>query len=330
LKNYGNAGTIIRLMERANMKRTSLIVLLFTTPLLAQGDKQFSIPLASLNEWSEKVLVSVSAKITGNSDVHKLESDCEMHFGAKVEGYEGDPTGFVLEPMNICVENFFGAATYSKTQWVNFAKSLRNHTVLAEGVPRIWPEHLVGEESASNPNHALELHPVARFTVAGKENNFVPFIYAPEGFEGGVSPTTAQAILTDTAVGVKEHDGTVDIDFDSGRIGNFTTLDIRIRRQTTDGTKAIQEQAGGHRLAGEVVLSRSRAIPVSLLTVKGSPMDDQVVKFIAGKQATARFEALVLFSLSPKALLDAAKKSNGERVEVERPIQLILYGTAAE
>ena len=39
-----------------------------------------------------------------------------------------------------------------------------------------------------------------------------------------------------------------------------------------------------------------------------------------------RLEALVLFSLSPEALLEAARRNTGERVEVEGPIQLIVYG----
>jgi hypothetical protein len=38
-------------------------------------------------------------------------------------------------------------------------------------------------------------------------------------------------------------------------------------------------------------------------------------------------QALVLFSLSPKALLDAANESQGSAVAVETPLQLILYGT---
>jgi hypothetical protein len=42
-------------------------------------------------------------------------------------------------------------------------------------------------------------------------------------------------------------------------------------------------------------------------------------------------EALVLFSLSPESLVEAAtKSSNGRAVMVDRPVQLILYGTPDE
>jgi hypothetical protein len=39
-------------------------------------------------------------------------------------------------------------------------------------------------------------------------------------------------------------------------------------------------------------------------------------------------DALVLFSLSPEALLEASNRSsNGRAVAVNRPLQLILFGT---
>ena len=37
-------------------------------------------------------------------------------------------------------------------------------------------------------------------------------------------------------------------------------------------------------------------------------------------------EALILFSLSPEALFKAAQNSDGTRVEVDKPLQLIIYG----
>ena len=44
-------------------------------------------------------------------------------------------------------------------------------------------------------------------------------------------------------------------------------------------------------------------------------------------RARIDLEALVLFSLSPEALLEAANKSTGAAVPVDRAIQLILYGS---
>jgi len=55
-------------------------------------------------------------------------------------------------------------------------------------------------------------------------------------------------------------------------------------------------------------------------------MHGRIGRFRTGARNTLRLEALVLFSLSPEALLEAARRSTGERVEVEGPIQLIVYG----
>jgi hypothetical protein len=312
------------------MIRNRILVglLLCAAPLVAQGDKQFSIPVASLKEWSSNIVVTMNAKILGNSGVHAQDADCEMHFGASVEGYKGDPDGFVIEPMNICIENFFGSPKYVKSQWVTFAKSLANKSVRAAGVPRIWPEHLdTGDNAAaSNPHHAVEIHPLTTMQVGSKPYDFTKFIYAPEGYEGGVSASTAESLLTDLEVGVTTDSTLAKIDFDAGRIGNFTTFEVRLRKQTSDGSDAIEQLPGGHRIAGEVVLTRSKAIPVSLLTVAGTAIDDRVVKFKAGARKTITLDTLVLFSLSPAALMDAAANSRGSRVVVRKPIQLILYG----
>lgn len=85
-----------------NCKGNIIGLLLWVAPIFAQGDKEFSIPLTNLKEWSEKIVVSMPATISGHSKVHNLASDCEMHFGAEVNGYKGKPAGFVLEPMNLC------------------------------------------------------------------------------------------------------------------------------------------------------------------------------------------------------------------------------------
>jgi len=161
-------------------------LLLCVARLVAQGDKTFSIPVANLKEWSSSVVVTMNATILGNSGVHAQDADCEMHFGASVEGNKGDPDGFVFEPMNVCIENFFGSPKYVKSQWTNFGKSLANKSVRATGVPRIWPEHLdTGDNPPpSNPHHAVEIHPLATMRVGSKPYDFTKFIYAPEAYEG--------------------------------------------------------------------------------------------------------------------------------------------------
>ncbi len=281
--------------------------------MLAQSaGRTFSIPVESLEAWSGKAVVQVRAKVLGHSAVHGVASDCEMHFGAAVSGYDGDPAGWVLEPMNLCIES---PPTKFKT-WIAFANSLNAATITVEGVPRIWPEHLVGGKP-SNPDHVVEIHPVTRMKKASEEYKFTQFIYAPEGFEGGVSEDTADKILTSSTVTVVEDGGTVTITY-KGRIGNFTTLDLDIDPST------IEPIAGGHRMRSTVAINNEK-VPVKVLTVTGSEIDSAVEE-LATKRRPQTLGVLVLFSLDPEAVLKAAKTSRGNPVTVDNPLQLIAYG----
>jgi hypothetical protein len=305
------------------LTRLLLLVLIAAGGVPAQGDRVFTLPLRDLQQWADNIVVTLDqVTIRGNSGVHRLQDDCEMHFGAEVSGYRGSPAGWVLEPMNLCLEPFFGRDEQRNQDWLQFARSLLNKEVRAAGVPRIWPEHLDGEESPSNPNHALELHPLTGLSGAGPARDFSSFIFAPETYQGGVSCKTAETILTKTKVGVTRRDDEVEVDFDAGRIGNFTVVDIRVRKEN------IQEAPGGHRLNGEVILESGESLPVAMITVAGSRIDARLGRFRTGQRRTARLEVLVLFSLDPKALLAAAQKSAGQRREVPQPLQLIVYGVS--
>ncbi len=299
-----------------------LIAALSAAAALAQASKEFTVPLDDLKTWSEKVLVSMSFKIRGHSKVHKIESDCEMHFGAEAPSYKGDPDGWVLEPMNLCLEPFFGKSKQVNADWERFGDSLTGVTLKGEGVPRIWPEHLKGGNEASNPNHAMEIHPLTKLTRGSKEFDFTAFISAPEDFKGGVSLPTAQAILEDTEVTVTEDNGKVKIEFDSGRIGNFTTLLVQV-------AGPVESAEGGHRANGKVTFG-SDSTDVRLVTVKGTKIDETIARLKPRRRGVTRLSSLVLFSLSPEALFEAAKRSGGRPVKVENPIQLILYGEPGE
>jgi hypothetical protein len=287
---------------------------------LGQTDRVFSIPLDDLKTWSSKAVVSLNAEISGHSKVHKLDSDCEMHLGAKVVGYRGDPAGWVLEPMNLCVKGFGGKEGPTNKEWEHWGDSLANARVRVEGVPRIWPEHLAGSSDASNPDHGVELHPLTRVQRGNSVLECGSFIFAPEQYEGGVSEPTARKILADSDVSVTEKDGMVDVDLQTGRIGNFTMLTVSF------STDDIEEVEGSHRMDGLVVFGKNDKLPARLLTVAGSDVNAAIARLSAKKHRRVTFDALVLFSLSPEALYKAAKQSNGKQMDVQRPIQLIVYG----
>ena len=290
-------------------------------PVKAAAAKEFSIPINNLRDWAKTVVVTVDGvRIEGHSNVHPLASDCELHFGAHSTNFQGDPDGFVLEPMNVCVQAFPGKTAQSNADWLAFANQITGTVVTVSGVPRIWPEHLVGGNEASNPNHAVEIHPLTTVTTGGKTIDFSPNIFAGD-FPGGVGEATAFKIAQQTTVTVTRIGDSVDISFRAGTIGNFTVLNIVI-----DKTTIGSDGAGSFRMDGEVVIDESTNAPVHIVTAKGSPINTEIEKLKGKNQKNISMQALVLFSLSPEALLQAANKSQGTPVAVENPIQLILYG----
>jgi hypothetical protein len=293
-------------------------------PARKSTPKEFSIPISNLQDWSNRVVITMAGvQIKGNSDVHQPAKDCEIHFGAQSDGFQGQPEGLVLEPMNACVAPFPGKTEHNNSDWTAFADRIRNTTVTVSGVPRIWPEHLKGGNETSNPNHAVEIHPLTEVVTPAEKVDFAPTVFFSGDFTGIGTPT-AESIVQNTSVTVTRVDDEAAISFSAGTIGNFHVFDVVIDRAsiTNDG-------AGSFRMNGEVVLDDSTTLPVRMVTAKGSPINNEIAKIKKQPDKKVNIEGLlVLFSLSPKALLDAANKSQGDPVEVETPIQLIVYGTA--
>jgi len=303
----------------------ALASVLASPTVLIAGDLVFSIPLDDLKVWAEKIVVPMEVTIHGHSAVHSLNSDCEMHFGAESANYKGDPPGLVLEPMNLCVEPFFGQDEESDADWTDFGDEAVDKTVQAEGVPRIWPEHIGGQApTPSNPHHAIELHPLIRLTVDGQARDFSSFISDAPGYTGGLQPASALRILAKTKVSVAQSDdGMVKVTFNysgPGHIGNFTLLHVKIINSS------VTSADGGHRMNGSVKGSNGAAITVRLVSVAGSHFDDSLADLLQSNGTSAELDALALLALSPEALYKSAKLSHGNSVPVSHPIQLIIYG----
>jgi hypothetical protein len=293
-----------------------------TSRAKAPAGKEFSIPLNNLSDWANTVVVTINdVRIEGNSKVHPMASDCELHFGAHSPSFLGDPDGLVLEPMNACVAPFPGKTEQNNADWLAFAGQIKNTVVSVSGVPRIWPEHLSGGNEPSNPNHAVEIHPLTSVTVAGKNFDFAPNVFAGE-YTGGVGEPTALSIVQKTSVSVTRVADSAEISFRAGTIGNFTVLDIVI-----DKNSIASDGAGSFRMDAVVAVDDETSAPVHIVTAKGSPINDEIAKLKGKRRRNVSMQALVLFSLSPKALLDAANESQGTPVAVDKPLQLILYGT---
>lgn len=292
-----------------------------TAKILQGTPKDFSIPISNLQQWASSVLVTLNdVKISGHSGVHLEDADCEIHFGAQTPAFKGFPVGLVLEPMNACSLPFPGKTEQKNSDYIDFAERIKDKDVTATGVPRIWPEHLHGG-GPSNPDHAVELHPLTEVVEPGGNRvDFSANLSAGE-FRGGVSSPTAQSILKKTVVRVTKNGNNAQIEFFGGQIGNFTVLEVDIDPKTIS-----PDNSGCFRMAGQVVLDDGDTIGVRVVTVKGSPFNDSVEKLRGRKNIVNLGQVLVLFSLSPEFLLQAANKSNGNAIPVEHPIQLILYG----
>ena len=285
--------------------------------------KEFSIPISDLQRWAATVVVTMpEVKITGNSKVHRAVADCELHFGAHAEAFKGDPPGLVLEPMNACVAPFPGQEEQKDSDWTDFAKRIKDTVVTISGVPRIWPEHLTGGGEPSNPNHAVEFHPLTSIVTSNETLDFSANVFAGE-YEGGVGEPTAESIVKQTAVTVARNGNNADISFFGGRIGNFTTLELNV-----DKASIVSDGAGSFRMLGQVVLSDGTTVPVHMVTAKGSPINNEIENIKRRRSAIVSLgQTLVLFSLSPEALLNAAGQSSGAPIEVVMPLQLILFGS---
>ena len=105
----------------------------------------------------------------------------------------------------------------------------------------------------------------------------------------------------------------------SGRIGNFATLEVVV------DPKTIEELEGGHHMLGEVDVGEDEPRPVRLLSVGGSELDKKI-SAMKGKAKKRALEVLALFSLNPKAILEALDGTGSGMQAREPVIQLILYG----
>jgi hypothetical protein len=287
----------------------------------AQNEQSFSIPLDDLERWSEQVTVRMSdVVVTASSRVHALEHDCEMHIAAVSKNFRGTPGELVLEPMNLCRENFFGASRHHNRNWEDFAESLHGASIVIEGVPRIWAEHLEESKHPSNPKHAVEFHPLTKIVHGSEAFDFSAFIYWPDGFYGGIKPKIMESIINKTSVEVLTKQNSVDI-FTKRRDGNFTVVDVRLRKRD------VRILEGGHRMEGDIILSNGSKT-AHLVTVQGSAIDGDIEAFRNGNREEIHLKVLVLFSLSPLELYHTALKSrdSGNRETVRQPLQLIMYG----
>jgi hypothetical protein len=289
----------------------------------AQGRGPFSIPYRDLAKWSKQIIIGMPHfHLDTCSQIHRVSEDCEIHLVGTSDDFSGVPDTLVLEPMNSCSKVLFDTSKYHAPDWNTIFQELERNYVSVEGVPRIWPEHLANSGKPTSPCHAFELHPLTRLQKGGDiPIEFADLISYPGHIETSNS-VLIPSILGRTTVDVAARGDQVLILF-HGNILNFAELTLRFRTEDI----VSDPDSKGHRIEGEV-LSDS-AYQIHMISVAGSSIDSMLDRLGHDSSQTVTLSALVLFSLWPKALLDAADKStndDGEWISAQHPLQLILYG----
>src|SRR5947209_5823731 len=139
----GREGVVMRDLH-ARTLIVSVIAAIAAAEHTSAAARTFVLPLDFLKTSSDRVTISLNVTITGHSKVHPVKSDCEMHFGATTPAFDGDPSGLVLEPMNLCAETI---PRELGSSWIEFADALgKSGIVKVDVVPRMWSEHLVSAD----------------------------------------------------------------------------------------------------------------------------------------------------------------------------------------
>jgi hypothetical protein len=140
----------------------------------------------------------------------------------------------------------------------------------------------------------------------------------------GVKPKTAAAMLAETAVHVTEHDGIVDIDFESVPfIGNFAQVELLIT------ASSITQVEGSYVMAGTASADDKAPQPVRLVTVAGSPVNRTMAEIKKNSKRPVKFDALVLFSLKierDRDLKGRFSKSFPDKVGITASEFTVTYG----
>lgn len=300
-----------------------------TPPLAASADaydfwlsEAFVQKLASQNT----LMFPMRVRLEARSEVHSLGSDCEMHIaGHPVDAEDtAAPPGVVVEPPNLCKNQPPGGGT-----WADFVdQSLIGQTCTVIGFPRIFDEHLVGDETPTNPHHMLEIHPALKIDCDTADLDATGFL----AYHEGMSEIQASSAATcfDTRLWVRQRDDLDRYEFLANRhryCGNFASFELSvftewIRQLSNTGHSAIvrvRPEGMGYRT-------------LKIYTYPGTPADALLASFMgsADPHHGAYLHGMLTFDyfsiIKTLRNQDGSWKSVPEWTEVPFPLALVVFG----
>jgi hypothetical protein len=140
----------------------------------------------------------MTLEMNARSSVHSLGSDCELHVaGTPVDAEDlAGPPAVVVESPNLCKNKPAGGGKWEKF----FDDHVIGETCQVKGFPRIYDEHLAGEETETNPHHMLEIHPAVTITCGPTTIDATGFLTYYDGMSEIQPSSAAECFSTNLEV----------------------------------------------------------------------------------------------------------------------------------
>ena len=268
------------------------------------------------------ILFTIQLRMDSHSRVHTLANDCEIHISARPSGTLAWPSGFVVEPPNVCKERAPGMVG----TWPTYLDAhVMNQQCRVVGFPRIFTEHAAGNADASNPNHVLEIHPALDLSCGDFQLDMRSFLKAYPGMRR-ISPGTAAAIIGGRHLSVRKHGASYEFRESGGSKGNFAVL------ETTINPAWVRKISGGHSAIGRVSPDGEGSYSLKVYTYDGTPEDNTLARIGAGNEPSRRLYYHGLFTYDYFSILRTVRDTDGswlnltDWTEVRFPLAFVVFG----
>lgn len=299
----------------------------------SQGDFDFWISESLIKRIAQEntLMFPIRLRLTHRSRVHKLSSDCEIHIAAQPidSSDKAGPPAFVVEPPNLC--HF---AEPSGGDWETMiTNEMIDRDCTVWGFPRIYDEHLVGDETPTNPHHMLEIHPALKIECDNAGTLDATTFLAHFAGMSEIQPSSA-AKCFDTKLWVRRNAGKQRYEFRAQRhkhCGNFASFEYSvfdewIRRLGNGGHSALM------RVRPEGMPLRT----LKLYTYPGTAIDDIIESYLASAEVHQGGVVHGMLTFDYFSIVRTIRSRTGEWLpvtdwaEVKFPLALVAFGAKSD
>jgi hypothetical protein len=308
------------------------LLLMNAASLTAQSQPTFWVSRDFLRSAGSATLeFNVRLQMGASKDeVNSLREDCETHIAATVALGVARPRGLVVEPPNLCrhqpVEIF---ANTPVSRWPPLLRdSVAGWECDAAGFPRMYGEHLTGPSTATNPNHALEVHPLLRVTCSQFQLDFTRFMRAHVGMDQ-MGAVTSRRCWANVNLFFRADSTGYSFQERGSKCGNFNVYNLTIP------PGSVRAVAGGHITNARVRVCNTGPFTAALYTFAGTELDDRLA-LAADNTTNTSLRVLGLVSYDPQKLLAAVRTQAGNWRTVTRwtsiptPLAIVGYGVTTD